>query len=97
MGIDNTVALATALKSIWPKKTGTVLTKLTKIIDKNGEYENDEDLSKDSQFIYEHIEVVGKGIFSYALSQNINDNFTVPRYIKEAVLWACGGILYDHN
>ena len=27
----------------------------------------------------------------------INDNFTVPRYIKEAVLWACGGILYDHN
>ncbi len=97
LGIDNPVTLATALKSIWPNQTGTVPTKLTEIIDKNGEYENNEELSKDSQFIYEHVEEVGKGIFSHALSQNINDDFTVPQYIEEAVLWACGGISYDRN
>ena len=52
-------------------------------------------LTNDIKFIYDHIETVGKGVFAHTLSENITDDFVVPEYIKEAVLWACGGIVDD--
>ncbi len=97
LGIDNPVTLATTLKSVWANETGSVQTDLTAIINRGGEYGNVDDLAKDCKFIYEHIETVGKGIFAHTLSQNISDDFIVPQYIEKAVLWACGGIIYDHN
>ena len=50
-------------------------------------------LAKDATYIYEHIESdkIGKGVFSYALAEKITDDFVVPDYISNAVLWACGG------
>lgn len=97
LGINNPVILATALKSVWSSETGSVQTELTSIINRNGTYRNEDDLAKDIKYIYEHIEEVGKGIFSHALSEIICDDFTVPQYIEKAVLWACGGINYDHD
>ena len=97
LGIDNPVTLATTLKSVWANETGSVQTDLTAIINRGGQYENLDNLTKDCKFIYEHIETVGKGIFAHTLSQNISDDFIVPQYIEKAVLWACGGIIYDHN
>ena len=37
------------------------------------------------------ISEIGKGVFAYTLVEKITDNFVVPNYISEAVLWACGG------
>lgn len=34
---------------------------------------------------------IGKGAFAYALAETITDDFVVPDYISNAVLWACGG------
>ena len=34
---------------------------------------------------------IGKGVFAYALTEKITDDFIVPDYISNAVLWACGG------
>ena len=50
-------------------------------------------LAKDAKYIYEHIESdqIGKGAFAYALAEKITDDFVVPDYISNAVLWACGG------
>ena len=50
-------------------------------------------LAKDAKYIYEHIESdkIGKGVFAYALAEKITDDFVVPDYISNAVLWACGG------
>ncbi len=89
----NPVVLAKTLKELWPTDTGEVCRELTKIIEKNNEYENLNDLSSDAQYIYKHIESpeIGKGIFAHALSGKINNDFIVPAYIEEAILWACGG------
>ena len=89
----NPVVLARTLKELWPTGTGEVCRELTKIIDKNNEYEDLIDLSNDAQFIYKHIESaeIGKGIFAHALSEKINNDFVVPAYIEKAILWACGG------
>ena len=50
-------------------------------------------LAKHAKYIYEHIESdeIGKGVFAYALAEKITDDFIVPNYISNAVLWACGG------
>lgn len=50
-------------------------------------------LAKDARYIYEHIErdEIGKGVFAYTLAEKITDDFVVPDYISNAVLWACGG------
>lgn len=89
----NPVVLAKTLKELWPTDTGEVCRELTKIIEKNNEYEDLNDLSSDAQYIYKHIESpeIGKGIFAHALSGKINNDFIVPAYIEEAILWACGG------
>ena len=89
----NPKLLATVLKSIWPNPNGTVCTKLDKIIAKENSYNDMLLLANDAKYIYEHIESneIGKGVFAYTLAENISDDFVVPEYISNAVLWACGG------
>ena len=93
LAIYNPVVLAKTLKELWPTDTGEVCRELTKIIEKNGEYADLNALSNDAQYIYKHIESseIGKGIFAHALSGKISNDFVVPAYIEEAILWACGG------
>lgn len=89
----NPKLLATVLKSIWPTPNGSVCTELDRIIAKENSYSDMSLLAKDAKYIYEHIESdkIGKGVFAYALAEKITDNFIVPDYISNAVLWACGG------
>ena len=89
----NPKLLATVLKSIWPTSNSTVCTELDKIIARENGYNDTSLLSKDAQYIYEHIESsdIGKGEFAYSLAEKIADDFVVPDYISNAVLWACGG------
>lgn len=89
----NPKLLAEVLKSIWPTPGGTVCAELDKIITRENSYSDMSLLSKDAKYIYEHIESneIGKGVFAYALAEKITDDFIVPDYISNAVLWACGG------
>lgn len=89
----NSKLLATVLRSIWPTAKGTVCAELDKIIGRETEYDDLSLLAKDAKYIYEHIESdqIGKGVFAYALAEKIADDFIVPDYISNAVLWACGG------
>ena len=89
----NPKLLATVLRSIWPTSKGTVCAELDKIIARDNSYSDMSLLSKDAKYIYEHIESdeIGKGVFAYTLAEKITDDFIVPDYISNAVLWACGG------
>lgn len=89
----NPRVLAEALKSIWPNPDGSVCGELDKIIARENKYDDLSFLAKDAEFIYNHIESseIGKGVFAYALVERITEDFTVPNYISEAILWACGG------
>ena len=97
LGIDNPVIFAQVLKNLWNSKNGPVCDNLDSIIKKEGKYNNEKDLSEDVKFIYNHIENIGKGLFAYTLSENVSDDFNIPEYIKNAVLWACGVPLDDQN
>ena len=48
----------------------------------------------EAKYIYMHIDSnsVGKGIFAHTLTNNIDMDFVVPDYIRDAILWACGGL-----
>lgn len=94
LSIYNPVTMATVLKTLWPTQDGDVVKQLDKIIDKKGIYDDNASLTEDSKYIYTHIDCgkVGKGIFAHTLAEMIPDEFIVPCYIKEAILWACGGI-----
>lgn len=89
----NPVLLAAVLKSLWPTSDGSVSAKLGEIISKNNKYKEASCLREDAKYIYDHIESsnIGKGLFAHALVEKINDHFVVPTYIRDAVLWACGG------
>ncbi len=89
----NPKGLATILKSVWPVQNGPVCTELDKIIARENSYSDMSLLAKDAKYIYEHIESneIGKGVFAYTLAEKITDDFVVPEYISNAVLWACGG------
>ena len=89
----NPKVLATALKTIWPIPDGEVCKELDKIIARENNYDDSSILAKDAEYIYKHIESseIGKGVFAYTLVEKITDDFVVPNYISEAVLWACGG------
>ena len=93
MALYNPVVFAKTLKDVWPSAEGSVSTRLGSIVEKKGEYETDEDLVSDAKFIYDHINSsqVGKGAFAHALLTFLNNDFNVPEYIKNAVLWTCGG------
>lgn len=89
----NPKELATVLKSVWHTPNGPVCAELDKIIARENNYTDMSLLATDAKYIYEHIESneIGKGEFAYALAEKITDDFVVPEYISNAVLWACGG------
>lgn len=97
LGIENPVIFANVLKNLWKHTGGDVCKRLDDIIKSGGKYNNEKDLSEDVKYIYKHIENIGKGLFAYTLSENISNDFNIPEYIKNAVLWACGVPLDDQN
>lgn len=90
----NPALLASVLKSLWPTQDGTVSSALQAIADRNNEYADNSQLRDDAKYIYMHIDSnsVGKGIFAHTLTNNIDMDFVVPDYIRDAILWACGGL-----
>lgn len=94
----NFVLMATVIKEGWTKgdenKKG-VKADCKKIIDLNNNYVDDEMKRKDAKFIYEHIDCdeLGKGTFSQLLLEKLalGEKISVPKYIKKAIIWACGG------
>lgn len=90
----NPALLASVLKSLWSTQDGTVSSALQAIADRNNEYADNSQLRDDAKYIYMHIDSnsVGKGIFAHTLTNNIDMDFVVPDYIRDAILWACGGL-----
>ena len=90
----NPALLASVLKSLWPTSDGIVSSALQTIADRNNEYADNSQLRDDAKYIYMHIDSnsVGKGIFAHTLTNNIDMDFVVPDYIRDAILWACGGL-----
>lgn len=93
LALNNPVLFAKTLKAAWPTADGPISTRLDGIVKKDGKYETEEDLASDAKFIYDHIDSsqVGKGAFAHALLMHLDNHIIVPEYIKNAVLWACGG------
>lgn len=93
----NISIMAEVLEEKWPKDGGEkgVKNQCKQIINKNNVYIDKEKMREDAKFIYKHIDCdeVGKGIFSQALLEKIEEKNTlvVPEYIKKAIIWACGG------
>lgn len=94
LAILNPVPLAVTLQSLWPAEDGRVSSQLGEIINRNGKYTDQTTLAEDAKYIYTHIDSssIGKGVFSQVLVGNVMGDFVVPPYIKNAILWACGGI-----
>ena len=87
--------MAEVLADMWPKD-GTVKPELERLskYDWRGAHEIQK---KDAAvYVLKHIEdgQIGKGAFSQALADRLEENpagFSVPAYIRKAVIWACGG------
>lgn len=97
LSMENPATLAKALKGVWQSESGTVCAELNNIIERHSQSICEEKLKADAEFIYKRLnsQSVGKGLFASALSENISDNFVVPQYIKDAVLWVCGANIDD--
>ena len=97
LAIYNPVCFANVLKQLWRTEDGPVCNELDEIIKRGERYDSPSQLAEDAKYIYKHIEdsSVGKGIFAQVLAEQIPDDFIIPQYIINAVLWACGGIQDD--
>ena len=97
LAIYNPVCFANVLKQLWRTENGPVCNELDEIINRGERYDSPSQLAEDAKYIYKHIEdsSVGKGIFAQVLAEQIPDDFIIPQYIINAVLWACGGIQDD--
>ncbi len=97
LAIYNPVCFANVLKQLWRTKDGPVCNELDEIIQRSGRYDSQDQLAEDAKSIYKRIEdrSIGKGIFAQVLAEQIPDDFIIPQYIINAVLWACGGIQDD--
>lgn len=89
----NSKIMAETLKELWPSQAdGTVKTELQGIIDRSFEKEV---LTQDAKIVLDRIESsqIGKGLFAQALADKLQEKstFKVPAYIKNAIIWACGG------
>jgi putative ATP-dependent endonuclease of OLD family len=94
----NIKLMAQTLYDIWPaegNKTG-VKSKCQEIIESC----NEQNKYDNSKYIYEHINDELKGVFSQTLADKLKElydknedtsYFLVPKYIENAVIWACGG------
>lgn len=92
LALCNPVAMAKALKEAWGNSHGGVAGKLDEIIERHGQEISKESLGADAKYIYDHIVNLpsGKGGFASVLAECIGNDFNVPEYIENAVLWACG-------
>lgn len=90
----NLSIMAEVLEENW-LKDGNVKKRCKQIKDQNNIYDDIEKRRDDAVYIYNHINCkeIGKGVFSQALLGKIGRNETViiPKYIKKAIIWACGG------
>lgn len=94
---NNAATMASVLSSLWPKpksKASPVIKTLDKIGDKDWSDESSEMKSEAAFEILKRIDDdnIGKGIFAQVLGDKIEKEeiqFSVPEYIKCAVLWAC--------
>jgi len=91
---DNMRLILDVLIELWPAKNGTVKPELEELkgIDWGKESLRADTASK----VLERIEDsnIGKGIFAQTLADKLQGSetgFTIPKYIKKAVIWACGG------
>lgn len=91
----NVSLMAEVLEEEWPKDGGEngVKKQCKQIKNKEGNYNNAEEMRQDVIYIYKHIEELGKGVFSQELLEKVENNrdLAVPEYIKKAIIWACGG------
>lgn len=97
LAMENPCILANALESVWQSENGSVRTELNNIVYRHSKAVCEKTLKADVEFIYRHLNssFVGKGMFASALSEKINENFVVPQYVKDAVLWVCGADAND--
>ncbi len=106
MEADNRMAMLDILIKLWPKdsdKKNGVKNKLSSL--KSKTIQNESDKAEIAFDILERIEnsEITKGLFAQALADELkpieNENgilefpvkFTIPDYIKNAVIWTCGG------
>lgn len=89
----NSKIMAETLKELWPSEAESeVKTELQGIINRSSE---EEVLTQDAKIVLDRIESsqIGKGLFAQALADKLQgeSTFEVPTYIKNAIIWACGG------
>ena len=96
---NNTAIMAEIIGYLWLtgdiETVGSVKYKCKIISDRN-ENELKASIKLDSEFILSHISnsQIGKGIFAQELACRINEgkkSVSIPDYIKNAIIWACGG------
>lgn len=94
----NCSLMAEIIKEGWAKgdeKHAGVKKDCLKIQEKNNQYEEDKSKKEDAKYILNHIDHndLGKGIFSQLLAEKLENGKTVqvPKYIENAIIWACGG------
>lgn len=90
VAMQNIGLCARVLKVALKNETGKIADEMDAIIARHQDAVAEDFLAADARKVYERIESVGKGIYAYALAENIDENFIVPDYIRSAVLWACG-------
>ena len=101
---SNLKVMAEVINKIWSKE-GSVKKRLDEIINRSSVSDN-KLIRDDSIYIFNHIEddEVGKGIFAQELADklsnlwanrekehDISSLFKVPKYLNDAIIWACGG------
>lgn len=91
---ENIKLMAKVLSDNWHNKADIYKT-LAGYAQKDWLKSDDEEKSNAAIDILNRIEDsnMGKGYFAQLLSESIVDsqNFTIPKYINDAVIWACGG------
>lgn len=93
----NAKHMASALLSIWPAKKGSVRTELTKVTERDfAKLKSEATRAGIANRILKCVDSskVGKGLFAQVLADRIRTgecDIIIPEYIREAVVWACGG------
>jgi putative ATP-dependent endonuclease of the OLD family len=83
-------------------KNNTPLKELSKLSEKDWENDNDEAKKEPAFQLLKKIgsSYVGKGIFAQVLADKLKCelfDFSIPIYIKKAIIWACGGEINEQK
>ncbi len=92
---NNIKIMASVLAGNWPTD-GSVKSEIQKLANKEWSGESEENKSEAASEILARIEDthnMGKGLFSQLLADHIKSgtSIVVPGYIRNAIIWACGG------